>query len=247
MEREKHLRRLLLLVIFLPSWLFGQGEYRCRIYDAYVSGDMDAWRQTVEAMELQPPSGTAERLELIGYCYGYIGYLLGKGENAEAGKWIGKGETQIARVLETDPGHPTALAFRGAFLGFGMALNKFRSVTTGPESLRCINRAVKSDPDNVQALVEKANLLRYAPVVFGGDRKKAAEYYRRAIARIEQTEQRGCDWFYLNLLALLGELYLSEGRPDEAVRMYRKALVYEPEFRWVRDELWPRALESLEK
>lgn len=61
---------------------------------------------------------------------------------------------------------------------------------------------------------------------------------------MERSGRTEGEWFYLNLLALTGELYALEGSPEQAVGLYRKALAKEPDFRWVRDELLPQTSEK---
>jgi len=213
-----------------------------RIYQAYIEGDIDKWLNVLHEMEHAPSLSNEEKQELIGYYYGYIGYLLGTDRKNVAKVYINRGDSLITAILKQSPDQPTVLAYKGSFLGFKMGLNKLRSVTLGPESMRYIKKAYSLDPENAQVITDMANMLYYAPALFGGDKKEALLLYQQAIKRMEDKNETEKNWFYLNSLTNLAQLYESQKQTDLAVELYKKILRIEPEFTWVRDELYPQVL-----
>lgn len=244
MERSEYIRLIqVILSMILFSFSIQADESRSlNIYRAYMEGDMNKWETVIREMENTPTLSDLEKKELIGYYYGYIGYLLGTDHIKTAKPYIQKGDLLITALLKQFPDDATLLAYKGSFLGFKMALNKMKAVTLGPESMRYIKKAYVSDPDNTQVIADMANMLYYAPAIFGGDKKEALLLYKKAIARIENNKQTENNWFYLNLLTTLAQLYQTQNQTDQAIDVYQKILRIEPDFTWVRDELYPEAL-----
>lgn len=70
-------------------------EYASVIYQAYIQGNMDTWRQVLDEIECSSPEDTDSMLELIHFYYGYTGYLIGSGQTTEAANSIKKSEEWI--------------------------------------------------------------------------------------------------------------------------------------------------------
>lgn len=251
MERQKYIYRsvtllLTFLLITLPLLLEAQSinsqstTHRKAIYDAYIAGQMDQWVPVMQEIENMPSLTTDKKLELINYYYGYAGYLIDQKENKTAGNYVKKGEKLIDEILKENPKNASALAYKGSFISFKMFMNRIKAVALGPESMRYINRAYKTDPQNIQAIVDKGNLLYYAPVMFGGDKEEGLTFFEKAITQMEATQGATVNnWFYLNLLTLLARHYEERKEYVKAGETYRKILRVEPNFTWVKNELYP--------
>ncbi|WP_449303665.1 tetratricopeptide repeat protein, partial [Porphyromonas endodontalis] len=75
------------------------------------------------------------------------------------------------------------------------------------------------------------------PSIFGGSKEEALKYYLKA----EQFLLKNGidrDWNLLSLWAQIGLTYEELDNPQKAELYYRKALNAEPQFKWVRDELY---------
>ncbi|MBM3420409.1 MAG: hypothetical protein FJY11_04660, partial [Bacteroidetes bacterium] len=55
-----------------------------------------------------------------------------------------------------------------------------------------------------------------------------------------------CNWHYLHALVWLAKSHEGLGNLREARKVYEKALGAEPEFQWVKTELYPQLLKRME-
>lgn len=237
--------RIWLISLFLictATISIGQNAYREPIYLAYVQGDMSRWEAIIRLMEERSDDfSDEERKELISYYYGYISFLLETDQKDKVQDYIIKGEKHLNALLKSAPNDVTALAYKGSFIGFRIGTNKFKALTLGKESISYINRAYKLDSQNVQAILDKGNLLYHMPGMFGGDKKEAVRLYEKAVLRMEKHQNLKQNWLYLNVLTTIARHYEEEKQWQKAVQIYEKILQQEPEFSWVKDTLYPAA------
>ncbi len=237
--------RIWLISLFLictATISIGQNAYREPIYLAYVQGDMSRWEAIIRLMEERSDDfSDEERKELISYYYGYISFLLETDQKDKVQDYIIKGEKHLNALLKSAPNDVTALAYKGSFIGFRIGTNKFKALTLVKESISYINRAYKLDSQNVQAILDKGNLLYHMPGMFGGDKKEAVRLYEKAVLRMEKHQNLKQNWLYLNVLTTIARHYEEEKQWQKAVLIYEKILQQEPEFSWVKDTLYPAA------
>lgn len=205
---------------------------------------MDKWSQIISDMESTKLTTVDDKLELIAYYYGQTGYLIGSKQKAQAKSNIAKTEVLIDEVLQAEPSNATALAFKGAFLAYQISLNKLKAPIKGPLSMKYIKMAYGTDPNNIQVLFDMGNMLYYAPTLFGGDKQQGIAYVECAIDAIEKRKLTLKNWQYLNLLVTLARFRTETGENDAARAIYKKLLEIEPNFKWVRQELYPASAGS---
>lgn len=243
--------RIWLISLFLictATISIGQNAYREPIYLAYVQGDMSRWEAIIRLIEERSDDfSDEERKELISYYYGYISFLLETDQKDKVQDYIIKGEKHLNALLKSAPNDVTALAYKGSFIGFRIGTNKFKALTLGKESISYINRAYKLDSQNVQAILDKGNLLYHMPGMFGGDKKEAVRLYEKAVLRMEKHQNLKQNWLYLNVLTTIARHYEEEKQWQKAVLIYEKILQQEPEFTWVKDTLYPAAKRTAAK
>jgi len=194
MERTKYILSFLIILLLNINISYGQSDYRKLIYKAYINGNMNDWEKVMKEMEATELSNTA-KLELLNYYYGYIGYMVGNNKSKPAKEYIKKGEKVIYDLLKDNSDNVTAKAYKGSFISFKIALNKLKALILGPQSMKYINKAYELDSNNIQALVDKANMHYYAPGMFGGDKKEAILYYQKAIKQLEINNNITNNWF----------------------------------------------------
>jgi tetratricopeptide (TPR) repeat protein len=109
-----------------------------------------------------------------------------------------------------------------------------------------IDQALAVNPESIQANIEKGNSLHYAPSMFGGNPTDAVNYYKKAIKIFEEKNQGvpPQNWIYLNTLAQLALTYEKANQPENAQKTYKGILSIAPDFKWVKDELYPEFLKS---
>ncbi len=248
MERQKYKYKRLILFILLTlftSIVFSQTAYQKIVYHAYTSGDMSKWIAVINTIEKNGETKTVEqKLELINYYYGYIGYLLGLKKYDQAEKIMAKGDKLITAILSVDNQNATANAYKGSFIGFRIALSKFKAITLGPESASYINKAFEKDKNNVQAIIDKGNIYFYTPALFGGNKNEAIKFYKHGIEILEKSGHTHYNWFYLSSLTTLAKAYEKINKPKDAIAIYKRILKIEPEFNWVKNNLYPELLKK---
>lgn len=233
----------LLLFTIVPE-IYSETPFKRSLYNSFINREMYKWGSIIHTLDTgKNISSVDQKLEVINYYYGYIGYLIGKKQNDIAGSMIVKGEKLIHQVLVTSPKNATAIAFKGSFLGFRMGMNKLKSFGLYRESYADINRAYAIDQKNVQALIDKGNILYYSPVILGGDKEEALKYYIKGSRILEKNGDTDQNWVYLNLLTVIAMAYEKTGQPDLSRQICEKLLRKEPNYRWIKDVYYPRILE----
>jgi len=223
-----------------------ESSYRKAFYNTFISRNMPKWEELIRNMETSGYTRTVDqKLNLINAYYGYIGHLIGKKKYDPIDDYIEKGEKQIRDVLRMSPNNATAYAFKGSFLGFRMGLNKIKAIYLESDSKEYINKSLEIDPQNVQGLIDKANLLLYAPRVMGGNKHLALSYFLKAASIMEKKKDTHQNWVYMNLLTMIAKTYDLTDKTTEAKSMFEKILRIEPNFVWIKDDLYPKFLARL--
>ena len=220
----------------------------CTMYKAYVSGDMEIWKNgIVELEDLNRKNPSSYNLySLADSRYGYIGYLMTAERNTEAKLYVNKFEGDIEKLANYPDRKAETEAFRVALLGFRMGLNPIKAVSLGPKALKQLDKAMDAGINNPAVWIEKANSEAHMPSFAGGSKARAAESFRHAISLFEaKKDDLECNWKYLNTLVLLGKVLEQSNDYKGACEVYRKALLKEASFQWVRDELLPEAEKKL--
>lgn len=238
MERTYNFLLILLLSFF--SLLHLSASNSEEVLKAYQQGDMSKWKVVIDRMEKINSADPEIRLELLNYYYGYIGYTLGEKRNKEARSLINLAYAQL-EALEKKNYKPADLkAYRAAFYGFEIALNKLKAPYLGPKSITAAKEALELDGNNPLALTQYGNIQSYMPAVIGGSKKEGLEFYQKALRSYEkEPEQAKTDWNYLNLLITITMAHLRLEQQDEARNNYRKLIGIAPEMHWAIEALNP--------
>lgn len=239
---QKH---ILLLLLTLTCHVSGNSIYKNQIYNAYINSDYKKWESIIIAFEKQKPTDINQKLELVSYQYGYISYLLKLKSYESATLYIDKGDKLIAEIIKTTPKCATAYAFKGAFTGFKISMNKLKVFTLSAESNRQLDKSLEMEPLNIQAFVDKANILYHTPRLFGGDKEQSLKLFIKAIALMEKNNLTDHNWLYLNTLTLTARNYESLNQLQKAKSMYEKVLQIAPDFKRVKNELYPTLLKQI--
>ena len=249
MHRSKtthHKLIITLVLLAVTAAAFPESPYNKSIYSAFINHDMNKWERVIRTIEAANSTATVDqKLELINYYYGYIGYLVGKKQYVPAEKLIAKGEKLIAEVLHASPKNATAYSFKGSFLGFKIGIDKCKAIFLGSESKSCMNKALEIDPQNVQGLIDKGNMLYYSPRFFGGDKKEALTYFLKGARILEKNKDIHENWVYLNLLSIIASAYEKTDNTADAKLTYEKILAIEPNIGWVKNDLYPQLLAKI--
>ena len=242
-----YLATLILIFVSIANHtkINAQNNYKTTIYNAYINGDMDKWGAVIASIEKQKASTVDAKLELISYYYGYTAFLIGTKNYDSATRYLERGEQHIDAVIKYNPKNATALAYKGSFIGFKIGISKFKAIALGPESNKHVMRALEIDPQNIQAIVDYGNSLYHTPRLFGGNKKEALKLFVKAMHLFENNGQTHKNWFYLNVITLVAQTYESLNQLQKAKAQYEKILRFEPEFKWVKNNLYPTLLKKI--
>ena len=223
--------------------VYSESPYKKTIYNAFVNREMNKWVNVIHTIEnTSSPVTVDQKLELIKLYYGYTAYLINKKQVSTAEIYISKAELMIDEVIKLSPKNATVYAFKGSFIGYRIGISKFKAIYLGSESSDNINKALELDSQNIQALIDKGNMLYYSPRLFGGDKVEALIYYLKGLKILEKNADTDHNWVYLNLLTNIALAYEKTDQPIQAKQTYEKILRKEPNFHWVRDDLYPKFL-----
>ena len=186
------------------------------------------------------------KLDLLNYQYGYIAWCISKEKTNEAEKYIDKSEKLIELLERQSYNLPMLYAYKAAFIGFELGISPYKAPFIGAKSLSYAQQSVGLDSLNAMAYVQLGNIAFYTPKMFGGSKPEAMQYYFKAIKimqeEIESTKQ---NWNYLNLLATIINAYMDLEQYDMAKKYCIKTLSIEPEFDWIKNNLYPQILKKI--
>lgn len=222
-------------------------KLQCKFYEAFVTGEMGEWPDWMSTLEKEYNKTSEEEIlyEVVLAHYGYVAYLIGIERDEKAKKYLKQGRYYNEKLSGSEFYKSHAEAFKGAFLGYEIGLNKAKAVFLGPKSMKHIDRAVEMNPYNPNVWIEKGNATFHIPKMFRGSFSEAARYFEKAIKYFEFSEEKTkCNWLYLNSLAWLAQSYDKAGNVKEAYDAYQKILRIEPDFSWVKNELYPEFKED---
>jgi hypothetical protein len=237
MERAKCNIIFLLLFAFVADL---NGSYKSEIYSAFINNHMQLWKNVIDQMNTVKNKDTGFMIELLNYQYGYIAWCIGNNKNDEARIYLMQAEENFTVLPKNDHYQSIVNAYKAAFYGYRIGLNRLYASYYGLKSIDCAKLALKLDKENPLAHIQRANIEFYMPSVFGGSKSEALIYYLQAKELMEKNKNDLFqDWNYLNLLTIIAQTYSSIKDYKTAEVYYIKILSIEPGFSWVRNELYP--------
>ncbi len=217
------------------------GTWNDNIYEAFISGRMHVWEETLQQMKHTYRSAPSDSLlyDILLAQYGLTGYYLEEDHDDKAEEQLKEAE-RFLKKLEGKPDYEVQhMLFRAAFKAFHINLRPRRGMSLGPRSSRLIDKVLEKDENCARGHLEKGNMLYHAPRLMGGSKKRSVDHYAKAVELWGNNLPDNHRWLYLNTLVKLATAQKETGGLDQAITTLEKALQFEPEFRWVRDELLP--------
>lgn len=227
---------IVVLLMLGVSWLSAQNE-QSDIYRAYLKNDMAKWKKTIDAMNAEQGKSNERELELLNYEYGYINWCMSNKRKSEAKPYIERAEQRIKLLMSKQYKISLLHAYQSAMYGFRIAANKLKAPSLGSKSLSEVEKSIKIDPNNALAYTQLGNIKFFKPAMFGGSKEEAVNHYIKA-AKLMKNEYKN-NWNYLNLILLIAKSYEATDNIKLAEAYYKKLLELEPDFSWLKDELYP--------
>jgi len=249
LSKNKWVLFLLIFVFLFSIKSFSQTNYKIKLYQAYINNHMDSFSVVLKSMEMD--NAKTKKIELLMEIttsqYAVIGYNTGLKNYKIAEEYLDKADANCEELLKSNPKWSEAYALKGALLGLRIGLSNFKAIYLGYQCINSINKAISLNGNEPLGWLEKGNMYNYAPSIYGGAKKKAISYYQTAIYLFEQTGTDKYNWNYLNTHAVMARCYEKLGQYEQAKALYEKVLKIEPNYRWVRDELYPNLLKKMKK
>jgi tetratricopeptide (TPR) repeat protein len=222
-----------------------KASYKSDIYKAFITNNMALWRDVIDNMQLQKDQSNSLKLELINYQYGYIAWCIGNNKSDEAEEYLTLAEEMLGELEEAGYNPSLIYSYHSAFYGYRIGLNLFLAPFIGQKSVDYAKLAIQSDDQNPYGYIQYGNSQYYMPAVFGGSKAVALDFFLRAEKLMEQNNmQIQENWNYLNLLTIIAQAYVEVNNYSAADTYYQKILRIEPNFLWVKNELYPQLLKK---
>lgn len=240
MERTKY---LIFISLILVLNLHLNANNKSDIYDYFIENDMQSWKFKINKMNNLSSKSDDFILELINYQYGYIAWCIGNNKQTEAKTYLEIAEKYLEYLEKKDFNLSMINVYKSAFNGFKISFNNVNAPFLGPESIDFAEKALELDENNPFAYIQLGNIQFYMPQMFGGSKNLAINYYKKAQSLMEQNIKTYInDWNYINLLVTIAQAYTETKEYDFAKKYYEIILKIEPEFNWVKNELYPELL-----
>jgi tetratricopeptide (TPR) repeat protein len=237
MERTKS--KIVLIILLLLNASDAWCSYRSEIYNCYITGNMTKWKSVIDRMAAEKSRDPLVITELLNYHYGYIGWAIGMKKTDEAKRYLEIAEENLELLDSYKPYASIVNAYRSAFYGFRIGLNKVLAPFLGGKSLDAARTAIEQDKRNYLGYVQLGNSEFYMPQAFGGSKAEALRYYTKA-QEIMESDPSGLreNWNYLSLLTVIAQAYTYTREFDKSKQYLDKILSIEPNFTWVKNELY---------
>jgi tetratricopeptide (TPR) repeat protein len=229
-----------LIVFLLLSLQLLSASPAEQVYKAYISGDMRTWKNVLAMAQNNKNPNLKQRLERVNFQYGYIAWCIGNKKTNEAKEWLPLMEADLDFLEKAKMELSTVYAYRAALYGYQIGLSKLRAPFLGPKSNDYAKKAIETNPKNPLGHQQYGNILYYTPGLFGGSKEDAAIHLLKSLELMEaQPEQLKWNWNYLSLITSIAIMYYESGKRELALNYLSKALKAEPEYQWVKNELYP--------
>ena len=221
---------LFLVGVFSINSVCGEtlSEYRENLYDLFIQQKIPQWGAVLSKMSADKSCGTLEgRHEILCGYYGLVGHLVDKKKKDEA-------QTYLKTALALSENYRKMSPMRAATLASGM--------------LSSAREAYKLAPGDSWVSILYGNILFYMPGIFGGDKEEGLECYQRARRGMEKDIlTNGHHWLYVQLLVTIGVVYEKSERYEQALAMYKTIMEKYPEYGFVKNTSYPRALKAMQQ
>lgn len=231
---------LLMVLLILPVLLATAQKkdltyYQCAFFDSYRIGNMVPWPGLIAEMEKVKSSDLAWQTEMIKAMYGLVGYQLGAKNKDLARAYVNKGDIHLEKLLKSYPRNAQLHGLAGAFYGYKIALAFYKAPFFGPKSMYHIEKSIELDPSEPGGYIEKGNSLLYRPVAFGGDKKEALAYYKKALKLMEASSDQKCNWQEMLLRAFILKSLYETNQTAEAEAFMKEMQKDYGSMNWIKE------------
>jgi hypothetical protein len=235
-------KKIILLVMLLITVSIAHAEsgYKTVIYKNYVSNAVHEWKKVIDKMSVSGTLANPEKLELLNYHYGFIGWCMMNNHDDEAEKYLQSAE-KLADDLAADKYELSqVMAYKSALTGFEMGLAFYKAPFLVLDCIDYAKKSIKLDKNNYLGYLQMGYIDFFLPAILGGSKKEAIGYYMIAEKLLYKQLEGGNlkDWNYINILVTIEQAYEQLGQTAKA-KVYREKVMHiEPKYMWIKNELF---------
>ncbi|MEM6769098.1 MAG: hypothetical protein AAF597_00825 [Bacteroidota bacterium] len=204
---------------------------------AYLNNSPEAWQTALAAAEALPAS-TDHHVLAAKILFGATGTAFSLEDEDALDELLDAMEVHLDAALEADKNHPEASALYSGYLGMIISQSPMKGMFYGRKASKLADKATGNAPDSPLTHYFRGSNLYYTPATWGGDYDLAVEHLLRAKENYGAAD--GCNWFYLQTCALLGQAQLAAGDKAAARQTYLASLQAQPDFEYVKRILLPK-------
>lgn len=190
--------------------------YQCAFYESYRLGSMTPWAGLIAEMEKAKSTDLQWQTEIVKALYGMVGYEIGTGRKDLAKTYVERADIYLDKLLEKYPNNAQLHSLCGALYGYKISFAIYKAPFFGPKSLSHIDKSIALDAAEPMGYIEKGNSLMYRPAAFGGDKKEALVYYRKALKLMDARNKEKCNWQKMLLRAFILKALYETNQTTEA-------------------------------
>jgi tetratricopeptide (TPR) repeat protein len=231
------------LALATPAWagvdLAAIGQ---RIESADHRADSADLQAVCELLQAAPEGAAPDKY--LHYYRGYAdyvsAYLLSRDDSDRATDLVQEAESELQEALKLDPDFAEAEALLGASYGLEIGLHPFRGMWLGSKAGSHTERALQLAPADPRVLLLRAISDYFTPSVFGGDKQRALQEFRAALAAFDSyhsADDAAPGWGRAETYAWLGLAESRDGQTEAARADLSKALELAPDYVLARKQL----------
>ncbi|MBQ0082520.1 MAG: hypothetical protein MJ001_01075 [Paludibacteraceae bacterium] len=228
----KKLTLALLLALALTSMNVTAGVVdHDKMFDAYLNGDLATWHNELLKYVKNPNLTFSDRCDIANYLYGYIGFIADdKSKKKTARYFMTFFERYYEEMIKSPNYKSMGYLYKAGAYGMKSKIDG-SVISNGTKSLSALSDAEDADPKNPLAIGLRGNVKFYAPGILGGDKKKAINYFLKAIKILSVNTPKVYRWNYRALQLCVVEAYVQLGEKEKAEAYYQKVMKEVPNFK----------------
>lgn len=153
---------------------------------------------------------------------------------------IQDGISHLKRAVDLDAQMADAWALLAGCYGRMMGINPMQGMSLGPKANKAMEKATTLAPENPRVWIVSGTQDFYTPSMFGGDKERALEKFKKAARLAEQEtvdDPLMPDWGHAEAHAWIGIAHMNAERYDQARTDFQAALDINPDYGWVESTL----------
>ena len=229
---------LILVVSLFTVILKADPNYKSIIYHSYVTSSMGDWKKVLEKMGASKSLDKDDKLELLNYQYGYVGWCMINNRDQEAQHYLDLAIKNAADLEKEGYELSQVMAYKAALWGFQIGLAYYKAPFLGFDCVEFAKQSVKLNKNHYLGYLQLGYIDYFLPSVFGGSKSRAISNYIMAEKLLEkQLNGAVKDWNYINVLVTIVQGCQGLGQNAKAKYYYDKVMKIEPNYKWGKNDL----------